>query len=431
MRISLTRLPFYSVCVAAVLPWVNALANSNVPGYVFDLMLISVAGISLALNPNLSFRLRPSSWLYSVCFGFGLGALFILHQMHFLNAFLVVVPVTFAYVLFLGDRSVTPGELRRQLTWLYAFHLLFIGVELLMYFLDLQSVFRMIAGDRYRELPFHLLGRLALDIGNGAPNSLLLQAQAASHLVVCALLFAYLASAGKRGVRDWLVLIGLLLLFLLLITNTSLLILVVLAFALWVVRSSWSARVVGLMLALLAAWILQDQLLSIVLYRVQEQQLLDLYIWYFTVAFSNVWDAQLMQFLFGHGVDRDALESGELGFVTVAFIGGVYVVGLLSIWLLSILGRGLLTYRRNRNSADPDAAAWSALLFVGVVLSVAWIMSTAHYLILLIPGGLHLFAFGLAIVIRASTELAKRRVRVARKIAPGNVDRLGAELSPG
>jgi len=245
------------------------------------------------------------------------------------------------------------------------------------------------------------------------------------------MLLAYLASAGRRRVRDWFVLIGLFLLFLLLITNTSLLILVVLAFALWVFRASWSARVVGLMLALLAAWILQDQLLSIVLYRVQEQQLLDLYIWYFTVAFSNVWDAQLLQFLFGHGVDRDALESGELGFVTVAFIGGVYVVGLLSIWLLSVLVRGLLSYRRNRNSADPSAAAWSSLLFVCVVLSAAWIMSTAHYLILLIPGGLHLFAFGLAIVIRANTELAKRHVRVASEITPTDVDRLGAELSPG
>ena len=188
-------------------------------------------------------------------------------------------------------------------------------------------------------------------------------------------------------------------------------------------RTNLPTRLLAIFLMLPIAYLFLDEISSTILYQAYGSTSLggnvfDLYLWLFTVPFSNIADAQPLQLFFGHGSDREALESGELGFATVAYIGGVYLVGLLFIWGMSILGAGLVRYQRSKNARDPIIAAWSSLLFVNIILCAAWILSAAHYLIVLIPGGLHLFAFGLAIVITANARLRKLWRRRAREEIP-------------
>ena len=438
MNLSSPRLPFYSVVAAAVVPWINGIANSNVPGYCFDLVLIGLAGIALAVNQSNSLRMRLSSWAFLISFYSGCFMLFILHRIHPLSDFLVVVPVTLAYALFLSNPSVSSRELLRQLKWLYAFHVCFIIFELFMHYFGLGFVFQVLSGDRYRELAFHFLARIVPDIAYGlAPNSFLLQTQAASHLVASAFALLYLTSAGKRGRADVLVLFGLFLLFLVQITNTSLVVFALLAFAVWMLRASMTVRVSVLIIMLSVGWIFLDVVLAMVFYRVYDggsidQTLLDGYWWLFTVPITNLLDAQPLHLLFGHGMDRDALESGEVGLATLVFIGGVYLIGVLLIWLASVLIAGFMSYQRWRNARDADVAAWCSLLFASIVLSAAWAMSTAHYLIIIIPGGMHLFAFGLAIVITATARLRKPwQCRLAEENARGQFRPATGDLSPG
>lgn len=416
MKISLTRLPFYSVLLAAFVPWINGLASSNVPGYVFNLALMCIVGIALVLSPKRQLRANWAAWLFAVAFGFAVFMLFILHRIHPLADFLVVVPVTLTYAILLRSSAVTSGELLRQLKWLYAFHISFIVFELLMFYFDSGHIFQSLSGHRYRELTFYLLRF----IGTGAPNSLLLQTQAASHLVGSAFFLFYLASYGKRGLVNVATLLLLFLLFVLLITNMSLLIFVLLALAVWMIKTNLKSRISVLLILMSVTYILFDEILSIVLYRVYggNQDLFDDYLWRFTVPISNILNAPPLQLLFGHGIDTEALESGELGFATMAFVGGVYVIVLLFVWLSRILIVGFMRYQRLKNDRDPIVAAWRSLLFLNIILCAAWAMSTAHYMIILIPGGMHLFAFSLAIVITANGRLRKLRPRRAWQELP-------------
>ncbi len=400
--------------LAAFVPWLNGMTNSSAPVYVFNLVLIGIVGISLALNEKLQFRAYLWSWVFAALFCFGILMMFILHRLHPLVDFLVIVPVTLAYTFFLRNSALTSGELLRQVKWLYSFHILFIVFELLMFYFDARSIFHILSGDRYREFPFHLLSTIVLNMGNGAPNSFLLQTQAASHLVGCAFLLFYLASYDKRNGIDLTILFLLFLLFLLLITNMSLLVFVILAAAVWMIKATPKTKILASLSLISAGYIFFDEFARIILYRVYSegslnQRLFEEYLWYFTVPITNVLDAHPLQLVFGHGPDKDALESGELGFATMAFIGGVYPIGLLFIWLAAILIAGLIWYRRTRNTRDSTVAGWRSLLFINIVLCSAWAMSTGHYLIVLISGGMHLFAFSLAIVITAIGRLQKLR----------------------
>jgi len=436
MKISSARLPFYSALAAAFVPWVDGLTNSNVPAYFFDLALICFAGIALALDRKLHLRISLPSWVFTLCFCLCLVVLFILHRMHFLISFLVVVPVTLAYVIFLTHSSVNPGELLRQLKWVYLFHVGFIIIELLLFYFDLRYVLSALSGDRYRDIYFALLVRIDPRFGNFAPNSMLLQGQAAGHLVMAAFLLFYLASGGKPGRSNFLVLTLLFLLFFVVTSNTSLVILIILFAAIWMIRANLYVKVLTMLLLPLIAYLFLDAFLPTIFYQFYEggalAQSFDLYWWLLTIPFVNLLDAQPMQFFFGHGSDREALESGELGFATVAYIGGVYVVGLLFIWLSSILIAGFMRYQRFRNARELNVAAWSSLLFVNIILCAAWALSSAHYLIVLIPGGMHLFAFSLAIVITANSRLRRSsHGRVPEGVAPKHFEPAKADLLPG
>lgn len=410
MNISSPRLPFYSVLFAAFVPWINGIANSNVPGYLFDLVLIGLTGISLAVSRGTAVRMRLLSWVFLILFASTCFMSFILHRIHPLSDVLVVVPVTLAYVHFLGSPSVDPDSLLRQLRGLYAFHVGFIVVELILNVLDLRFVLHALSGDRYREFPFHLLGKVVLSADNAAPNSFLLQGQAASHLVASMFALVYLSANGHPGRGRGVLLLGLLVLFLLVISNTTFLIFALLAAAIWAIRATPATLLLTSIISVSIAWLFWDVLLAVVFYRVYDgtsidYEFLDVYLHLFTVPFANILDARPMQLLFGHGGDRAALESGEVGFVTYVFIFGAYAVGLMFLWLAFELVAGFARYLRNKGSNDVIVSKWNSLLFVGIVLSAGWAMSTVHYLIVLIPGGMHLFAFGLAVVVTSGARL--------------------------
>jgi hypothetical protein len=393
-----------------------------VPGYFFNLLLLSIVGMSLAADRKARLTARSSSWVFAILFGFALLTAFILHRFHPLADFLAVVPVTIAYAFFLRSSGLTPAELLSQLKWLYSFHVAFIVFELLLFSLDARSVLETLSGGRYRELSFHLLSKLILNIGNGMPNSLLLQAQAASHLVGSAYVLFYLASDAARSRGNVAILAALFVLFLLVMTNMSMLVFFIAAVAVWVIRASVRTKFSALLVIVAFMAIFSDRILPVVLYRFYDGStldpyLLDYYLWYFTVPITNLADARPLELLFGHGMDTDMLESGEIGVVTMAFIGGVYVIGLMFAWFAGIAIAGFRSYRKFRNARDPQTAAWTSLLFVNLVLCAAWALSTGHYMIAIIPGGMHLFAFGLAIVIVAHNRLRKSQPARPRKVA--------------
>ena len=410
MKITLDKLPFYSVFAAAFVPWVNGVTNSNVPGYIFNLMVLGLVGLWLAVTPTPSLRARLTSWTFSVCFCFALVMALILHGIHPLTDFLVIVPITVAYTLILRSSPLTSADLLRQLRWLYSFHIAFIVFELVMFYLDSRIIFDILSGGRYRELPFQLLSTIDSRLATGGPNSLLLQAQAASQLVVCAILLFYLAPVAKNGRNNPFILVLLLVLFLLVITNTSLLVFLTLGLVAWLIKTNVNyTKIAVVLIAALLGLVFFDQLVSILLYRISQGTAADdNYVWYFTAPLSNLSSAELFQLLFGHGKDPAApLESGELGFITVAFIVGVFMIGLIFSWVASLLAAGFIHYKKMAQTCDPTIPDWRALLLLNIFLSAAWVMSTAHYTVITIPGGTHLFAFSLAIVIVATDRIRK------------------------
>ncbi|HYH41932.1 MAG TPA: hypothetical protein VD867_08110, partial [Burkholderiales bacterium] len=296
-------------------------------------------------------------------------------------------------------------------------------LELLLFFLGSRGILDTLSGGMYRELSFHLLSRLVLGIGPGMPNSLLLQTQAASHLVVCAFLLFYMINKGSRGRANVAILAVLFLLFLLVITNMSLLIFFLVAAGVWAIRATLKKRIWAILAIGVITAVFYDQILLVFLYRVStdgaiDPDLLNYYLYFFTIPIVNLADAGGMQFFFGHGMDTVELESGEIGAVTIAFVGGVYVVVLLFAWLGCILLEAFGSYRRFFKSPDPVTQSWISLLFVNLVLCTAWALSTGHYMIILIPGGTHLFAFSLAIVIGINHHLKMLRKTPARSALP-------------
>lgn len=409
MKITLDKLPFYSVFAAAFVPWVNGVTNSNVPGYIFNFMVLGLVGLWLAVNPTPRLRARLTSWMFSICFCFALVMALILHRIHPLTDFLVIAPITVAYTLILRSSPLTSADLLRQLRWLYSFHIAFIVFELVMFYFDSRFIFDILSGGRYRELPFQILGQIDSNIVTGGPNSLLLQAQAASQLVGCAILLSYLAR-DKNGRNNPYILILLLVLFLPVITNTSLLVFLILGVLAWLIKTNVNyTKIAVVLLTVLLGLIFFDQLVSVLFYRIAQGTAVDdKYVWYFTAPLSNLSSAELFQLLFGHGKDpATPLESGELGFITVAFIVGVFMIGLIFIWVASLLAAGFIHYKKVGQTFDLKIHDWRALLLLNIFLCAAWVMSTAHYTVITIPGGTHLFAFSLAIVIVATDRIRK------------------------
>ncbi len=91
------------------------------------------------------------------------------------------------------------------------------------------------------------------------------------------------------------------------------------------------------------------------------------------------------------------------------FSHGLFLVSLLVIAVSVLLGTGVIYYRKLRCNHHSEVNAWNTALIFNVIASLAWVLSMAHYTIAVQPGGRHLFAFNLAIVITAVSRLRKGR----------------------
>jgi len=424
MRLATTSIPGYSACLAALLPVLVVLTKTSLLVHVFNYVILAIAVIGLLRSPEHALKAHMSTYaLFAPVVIYCLTA-FLLYRIHPLSSVTAVVLLAAAYFGFLNSHSIAPRELFRQLRFIYFFHVSVIALELLVIYSGNGEMLQSLMGDSYRILYADVMRAMGINEFFG-PNSLLLGPQSAGHLVMAAFLLVYLSSGKQLPAPRPVLLAILMLVFLLSINNTSLVILALLLLAILLFRSRRSLIAFVFMQPVLwmTAYTFREEIAQLLFYKFYyisgdfDPEMLRDYLTIFSSPIEAIREFSPARLLLGFGKsDEDAnISDGDFGLGMLVVAHGLPLVALLLAWVSFIWIKGLMYVRKFEKSADPTRAEWASLLFVSIILSAAWVLSSAHYLVALKPGGMHLFAFSLAI---AMTAMARLRIPRTKRVPP-------------
>lgn len=413
-----SNLPFYLVYIAAFLPWVVASTNTTIIVHAFNATPILLSATLLLISPNTRLRFRKSTYLFFLLWGFYYFFILMEGKQVASIGLLSLVLLTCSFAVLLDTPSVTAGKLLRQLTSIYALHVIFIICELLTIYFGYRDIFVNLSNDRYKSNSIGFSRQIGLELDYGA-SSLLLQSQAAGHLVMSAFLFVYLALPRSNKLRSWCLLVFLFALFLLVITYTTFVIFAILLCVIWLAHNRLNYKSIAFIVTLASlAVFFSDYLISILFYKFSsgpgafDRAFYEFHLRLWMEPLEKFRQLGSLEQLFGAGrvlAEISILESGDFGIGVLLFSSGLYLVILLMVTASVLLVTGSVYYQRYRYSHYSEVNAWVPVLMFNVIASLAWVLSMSHYTIAVQEGGLHLFAFNLAIVITAVSRLRKGR----------------------
>jgi hypothetical protein len=248
-------------------------------------------------------------------------------------------------------------------------------------------------------------------------NGLLLGSQSAGQVMVCAFIIGvqWYKYSWINGFKGFLTTAITLVAFLIAVNMTSVLILVIICFAMiYIIPISNIRNVVIKILVPLGLVILSPVVMPIVFYRIEDYNRdTNIYLEAFGSPIDLLTQMNKIELLFGIGSVQQSVEFSDFGFAMLTIHVGIVLMMLCIITFISVLSKfykisKAITARKL--PINNDEKRWLWLGTVNALISTVFAVSLVHYTPAVELGGLQMFAFSIALLIISSKELNRRLV---------------------
>jgi len=425
-----SKIPFLIVCVATILPWVAAYMDEKWVTYIPILLGLSAYFVYLIQNSSKAMRLNRGflvsfiiifvSMSWQLVYGLGAGS----------GGLVMIFVLTFIFFKFFEFQNdgIQTQQLIRQISIIYAIHVVFILFELTFRLLGFTDLLVSIAGNATEVTKYKMYNKAVFLKYIGfrdmtGLNGLLLGSQSASQLSLFSVIWFApfyghnpLYTFNKRSYLWFLLSVAT---FLVSITMTSsILMALFLLLFIYIIPLSNLKILRHKIVFLLAVIMFNALLIQMIFFNIGEYSHFLTYWEAFVASIIAYMALSPLQQFFGFGRRAvDLVSSSDFGIGMLLLQVGALLVGLSIVSLITIFmsaNRHVARLKKNSFHRIP----WTWLATVNSLLALGWGASLIHYTPAVELGGRELFAFHLAVCLLAIRNMRRHEVSVKTSCSP-------------
>lgn len=419
----LSNLPFYLTLISGMLPPVAAFMDIKGLVYLPFLALVVTFLLSIINNKKPIRLTRGSFILLLFLVVHGIGASLIFGHGSLGLAGLAITSIIYVQLFNSSSATIVPDKLIRQLTILYASHVIFLVLELILRVAGYEKLLLSLFGfaenvtkmKNYNSAAFlHFLGFQDNFFGL---NGMLLGSQSASQVMLGVFIISavwYKYSPFMRT-QHWLInaVAGLLFLSVVTMTMTMAFVIVLVVMIYVVPFSRINTRFVRFAIPISAS-VFSGSIATLLLYRIDFDNFerdIGIYLTAFRAPIDVMASMSPIQLLFGVGRIKGMAEAADFGLgmlalqvgvVFIIFIGTAFLGVLVAVWKET-----RVTVRRHRQLIAERKWVWLAT--VNALVSLVFALGLLHYTPSIELGGMQMFAFSIALSVVSVRQLRLHR----------------------
>ncbi|MBF0231405.1 MAG: hypothetical protein HQK65_00005 [Desulfamplus sp.] len=396
MGVKICYFPYIFSGLSAFLPILMSITNTTLISHAFNLLIIGFLFVALSVQYNLKFN-RTLVGFYLGWVSYYLIVLAFKGEVG-LVIFFYLVPITLSFFLMFTCGNPQPTKMMEFQKSIYLVHIAFVFFEIVLLSLGYGDTLEAIIGSRYRR---DLGGKLRDLTGMPhGPNSLLLSAQGASHILVMGIvLFLCTESVTKKNI---IFVLFLFILFLFSITLAETLILLILLsfWYLWKVPDKYKKLKLLFFISLnlifaydLVFWRFYDA-------GVFNKEFFQLYVEYFMAPVIHLWEIDTIQLVLGMKdsffVNSDHNIHADFGYGMLFLKQGMIIIMLLFLFYVFFFLKSKKLVLVDVQHKTRFYLCMRKLLLSNLLLSIGWLLTPVHYSLIFFDGGMQLFSLHLA-----------------------------------
>jgi hypothetical protein len=417
----LHKIPFSTVILACVLPWIAAFLDSKLLTLLPDIVLFSIVLIALIFTQRgLPFISRGISIMMVLVLFHTLIVVYDGRGVGSGGSLLLMLEIyCFVYLLKFNGEISSVERLHSQVTFVYKLHLAFLVFELIARLLGALDFFVAVAGNAESVMVYKTYNTAALlqYFGMSGLNSLLLGSQTASQLILFASIWFFPFYRrlngiwGRHAYLSWFLVAMIFYPFSATMT-VNIILLIYVFFFIFVNKDTFLSKNYYRSLLGIIILFFIEQVVELLAFRINEADDIEIYMHAYTHLVEVFEDIPLHNYVLGWGADIEGrpVEDSNFGIGMIFFQAGFLFVMPFVLFFYYIYKYYAKIAKTFDAQSISSLSSINAFAMLNGLLAIGWGVSLIHYTPAIELGGRHIFALHVAIVIHLTRILECSRM---------------------